>query len=266
MRGPPVSAVGHAPPQRRNLAAEKARKQKLIAAGAIAVLAIVLAFQLPRTLKALHSSGNSTPAPAAPSPAATPAAAPAPAASPAEQKPSRELQALLSGRVVDPFASRGASSVDPAPRPIAAPAGMRDPFAHGGTSSLDAPVRDVSAPPGLRDPFVRPSASVPSESIKQIVVGSGTGKPTIGYIVVLASIPLNEGRGAAVQFAHRATAAGIKGVAILNSSSRKPLRHGYWVVYIGSWKSVLTAINAASAVHGVPGYGGSYVRQLVRYG
>jgi hypothetical protein len=100
-----------------------------------------------------------------------------------------------------------------------------------------------------------------------IVIGTrGHGAATIGYIVILASIPLAEGEGAAVLFARQARADGIGGVHILNSSSRKTLRHGYWAVYIGPYKTVSAAEHAASAVHTIVGYGGSYVRELIRFG
>ena len=99
----------------------------------------------------------------------------------ATPKPPAEAARLLEGlAVVDPFATRKLASGDPAPRAVAAPAGARDPFVKVATSTVLSP--------------------------KRIVIGTPTAgaTPTVGYIVVLASIRTGAGRGVAERIAARA--------------------------------------------------------------
>jgi len=254
-------------PRRRDVAAEKARRQKMIAVVGVVVLTVVLAIQVPRTMKMLDSGGGgATPTAAVPVAAPTPTRAPGPAVKAhAAPKQPTALQALLHGSAGDPFTSRALSGHDPAPRSVAGPAGVQDPFGSRQIPDRNPASRAVSGPQGLRDPFAKPGTAAPP--IKRIVIGvpGKHGTSAVGYIVVLASIPLGEGRAAATRFAQQVRSRGIGGVGILNSSSRRPLRHGYWVVFIGSYKSVAAAETAAVRVRGL-GYGGSYLRQLVRYG
>jgi hypothetical protein len=85
-----------------------------------------------------------------------------------------------------------------------------------------------------------------------------------GWIVILASIPTGEGRAAAESAAAAARRGGVGGVSILNSSKRKPLRGGYWVVYTGPFPSQGVANQNANHVHG-RGYDSAYIRQLIVY-
>ena len=117
--------------------------------------------------------------------------------------------------------------------------------------------------------LLAPAAPTPvhvSQLPGKIVIGTpGAGRVAVkGWIVILASIPTGRGQRAASAFAASAHAKGLGTVSLLNSSNRRPLRGGYWVVYTGPYGS-LTAVNkASSAVHG-KGFSTAYIRQLVIY-
>ena len=51
---------------------------------------------------------------------------------------------------------------------------------------------------------------------------------------------------------------------MLNSSNRRPLRGGYWVVYTDPVPTLVAAEHRASSVH-ASGYGTAYLRELVKY-
>ena len=225
--------------------AAKERRQKYFVAAAVLVLVVVLAIELPGVM----SHGGS-------SPATQTAAAPAPAV---------------------------AAPVAPVHNPAALRAALRhpghDPFVGttrpgSGANTLGS----VPNPPGLHDPFasratpeatIAPAAPTPvhvSQLPGKIVIGTpGAGRVAVkGWIVILASIPTGRGERAATAFAASAHAKGLGTVSLLNSSNRRPLRGGYWVVYTGPYGS-LTAVNkASSAVHG-KGFSTAYIRQLVIY-
>ena len=105
---------------------------------------------------------------------------------------------------------------------VSAPAGLHDPFVLSGARSAPVPVSAPSTPT---------SAGLP----KQIVIGKpGKGRVAKrGFIVILASIPTAQGQKAASAVAANARRHGVGSVSILNSSNRRPLRGGYWVVYTG---------------------------------
>jgi hypothetical protein len=232
-----MSSVGYAQGRRQRAAAAKERRKKLLAVGGVVLLILVLAIQVPRTLKMMN--GDSSGAPSTAAPAASPAAA-APAA-----KPRKAPRFLRGAAVSDPFASRGIADGEPAPGSVSS--NLRDPFQGGSTATAPAP-----APRRL--PLVG-----------QIVVGTpGRGAPKVGYTVVLASIPTSSGRAQAVRFAGTARARGVANVGVLQSSTRNRLRPGYWVVYSGEFRNVAGVQRAASRVH-AQGYSTAYVRQLVRY-
>ena len=86
---------------------------------------------------------------------------------------------------------------------------------------------------------------------------------THGWIVILASIPTGSGRNAATRFA-RGARANVGGLSILNSSNRRPLRGGYWVVYAGPYASLGTVSRKAGGIHAA-GYRSAYIRELVTY-
>jgi sporulation related protein len=207
--------------------AAKQRRQKIIVIVGCVLLVGVMAFELP---KVLHRSAGA-PVSAAP-------------VSPAAPKPKVLPKTLRSNTGVDPFASRALSSSDPAVGP-ALPG--RDPFA---------------ARPGQNAPPETTAPALP----ETIVIGTPTGHGAAvhGWIVILASIPTKEGQASATSFARNARANGVSAVAVLNSSNRRPLRGGYWVVYSGPVQTVSAAERLASELHS-SGYRAAYVRGLIEY-
>jgi hypothetical protein len=135
----------------------------------------------------------------------------------------------------------------------------------------------VPNPPGLHDPFASgsspegatapPAPTVPGPAIKGTIVIGKPGSGTVaqhGWIVILASIPTAKGKGAATSFAAAAKRAGVGSPSILNSSNRRPLRGGYWVVYTGPFSTLGEVNRGAGAVHG-RGFTSAYIRQLIVY-
>lgn len=165
--------------------------------------------------------------------ASTPSAAPVAAA------PTRPTNSEYKGAGGDPFAGNPLPNQDA--RPVKA--GGADPFKGGGpTAVAEQPI------PG-----------------QVIVVGQPGGHrvATHGWIVILASIPTRNGRASAVQFA-RGAGKRVGSVSILNSSNRRPLRGGYWVVYSGPYPT-LAAVSRRSANVRAAGYDGAYIRELITY-
>jgi hypothetical protein len=147
----------------------------------------------------------------------------------------------------------------------------KDVFAASVSGGGGSTVRDVPTPAGSVDPFARPaptgsSAAVTSPLPEQIVIGSPGANRTQshGWIVILASIPTGEGRAAAATFAEKVQRSGFNGASILNSSNRRPLRGGYWVVYLGPYQAIGAASSASASVH-ARGYPTAYLRELIVY-
>ena len=222
----------------------KERRQKFFVVGALVVLAVVLAFELPTIL---NHGGSSTPSSASSVATQAPTAPAAPVQNPAA------LRRALRQPAHDPFAAR---------------------TIHPGANTLGS----VPNPPGLHDPFASratPEAAIAPAAPKPVVVSQLPGKIVIGtpghgrvavtgWILILASIPTGKGERAATAFAASARAKGLPRVSLLNSSNRRPLRGGYWVVYTGPYGSLTAVNNASSAVHG-KGFSTAYIRQLVIY-
>jgi hypothetical protein len=224
----------------------KDRRQMVMVGVLGVVLLALLAFQLPKLLKSSGSSSSSAPAPVVP---ATPT--PAPASSPAAS--SAALRAAMKQPARDVF-QRPAMTVDSTLGSVAPPPGLHDPFASPKS------VAAVSAP-------AAPPAPVQTTSLPgTIVLGTpGAGKVAVqGWIVILASIPTSDGQAAAEAFAAKARRAGLSSVAILDSSTRKGLRGGYWAVYTGPYENIGQVSTAATNVHAA-GYGSAYIRELLVY-
>jgi hypothetical protein len=213
--------------QRRGAAraAAKRRRQAIFLIVLIALLAVLLAWELPRVLRRSEAASSS----AAPS---------APATNPHQRLNLR----------------RGAGS---------------DPFLRTPLPNQDAPV----VTRGGRDPFkgggsvVRPKQPVPGQFApgRQFVIGRPGGQRVAhhGWIVILASIPTRNGHASAVHFARRARG-NVGSLSILNSSRRRPLRGGYWVVYSGPYPSLSAVSRRAANIHAA-GYGTAYIRELITY-
>lgn len=224
----------------------KERRQKIIAAVGVVILLLLLVLELPKTLDRLKGSSSSSSAAPAVQPAA-PATPDAAAASTA-----KAYRALLKQPPHDVFSQRqvvGPSTLGS----VATPAGLHDPFAKPNTPQAEV------APPAQK-----PVAASPLPGT--IVIGTpGANKVTQqGWILILASIPTAQGRAAAAAFASRAGGAGIGDVSLLNSSNRRPLRGGYWVVYTGPYNTLAEVSSAANHVHS-SGFATAYIRQLVVY-
>jgi hypothetical protein len=138
-----------------------------------------------------------------------------------------------------------------------------DPFAGNPLPNQDA--RAVTA--GGADPFKGGGPAVVAQRPipGQIIIGRPGGHRVAshGWIVILASIPTRNGHASAVQFARRARAR-VGSLSILNSSRRRPLRGGYWVVYSGPYPSLNAVSRRAGTIHS-SGYGSAYIRELITY-
>jgi hypothetical protein len=206
--------------------AAKQRRQKILVAVLAVVLVALLAYQLPHVLE--RSSGNSSPAVAA-----------APAAS--TREPERK-RLPGGGNGADPFAVKSLANGDA--RAVAT--GGPDPFTGQSAASSSA-------------------ATSPAALPKQIVIGRPGGNRVAkrGWIVILASIPTDNGRRAALRFA-RGARSNVGGLSVLNSSNRRPLRGGYWVVYSGPY-STLAAVSRRAGRIQAAGYRTAYIRELITY-
>jgi hypothetical protein len=212
--------------------AAKQRRQKILLGVLLVIVIAALAYEAPGIIKQIQ--GSSSPASAVGPPVQT------------TQPKAHTLPKALRGAVGDPFAVRALADGDSG----VAPSFGRDPF----------------APPPA--PSATPTGPAPSDASplpQQIVIGKPSGKgATRGWIVILASIPTGEGRGSATSFAEVARRRGISPVSVLNSSNRRPLRGGYWVVYTGPVATLSEVENLAAQVH-ANGYGTAYVRELIVY-
>ena len=204
--------------------AAKQRRQKILVAVLVAALAVILAWEVPN-LRARSSGSSSAAVPAAPA-----AAAP------------RHVPRHVTGSGADPFAPKSLSNGDA----HAVSGGGPDPFTGSPGSSWSAKNSPVALP-------------------KQIVIGRPGGHRVAkrGWIVILASIPTRNGRSAALSFA-RGARRSVGGVSVLNSSNRRPLRGGYWVVYKGPY-STLTAVSQRAGTIHAAGYRTAYIRELISY-
>ena len=229
--------------RRARVAAAKERKKKIFAFAGLGVLGLLLFFQGPRMLE-LFDSGSTTVA-APPAPATT-------TAEPAEPEPPPRL----GSRSVDPFSARALANNDPEAGSVPAPAGTRDPF---------RPTGSGEAAPG-ETPVKPPSAPGPSPLPRRIIVGTPTrdGVSTRGWIVVIASIPTRNGIRSAERFATQVRRDGLTAIGVLESSTRKPLRAGYFVVYNGPYATLSAVQRAADHVHAF-GYRTAYIREIIRY-
>ena len=221
----PGAAIGRRGSANNARVAAKQRRQKILVGVLAGVLAAMLAYEVPHLLKRSSVS----------SPVAVPTA-------PAASTP-KHVSRHGGGSGADPFAAK---------------------------SLPDSDARAVAG--GGSDPFTRSSASSSSSSASataalpsRIVIGRPGGHRVAkrGWIVILASIPARNGRHAAQSFAHGARRS-IGGVSVLNSSSRRSLRGGYWVVYTGPYSTLTAVSRRAGNIHAA-GYRSAYIRELVTY-
>jgi hypothetical protein len=224
-------------------AAAKQKRQKIMVIGGVVLLVLILAYEIPHTLSLLKSSSTPTAVTAAP-----------PVTSPSTNTGSA-LRAVRRHTPVDPFTGGAALAGEPAYGQVASPRGLRDPFGNSGAG--------VNAVAPVTPPTVTPQVQLLP---KQIVIGSpGKGRVAVrGWILILASIPTGQGRASATTVANKARNNGLTFVSVLNSSNRRPLRGGYWVVYTGPYPSLGSVNSASTHVH-ASGFGDAYIRQLIVY-
>ncbi len=234
-----------------NAAAAKQRRQKILVIVGLVILAAILAYEVPHTLKLLKGS-SSTAAALAPTTAVVPSGG-------AQTRATAALHGLRRHLPVDLFAVTRVSAGVTTFGQAANPPGLHDPFASAGSSTSSAPPAQTTGTGGTTSP---PIHILP----KQIVIGQpGAGRvATHGWILILASIPTGQGRSSAATIAERARNHGLTFVSILNSSNRRPLRGGYWVVYTGPYPSLGSVNSASTHVH-ASGFGDAYIRQLIVY-
>lgn len=204
--------------------AAKQRRQKILVVVLAVVLAVLLAWEVPHLMN--RSSGSSSAAAAAAPAASTP----------------RHVSRHVGGNGADPFAPKALSNGDP----HAVSGGGPDPF---------------TGSPGSKWSAANSTAALPN----RLVIGRPGGHRVAkrGWIVILASIPTRNGRSAALSFA-RGARQSVGGVSVLNSSNRRPLRGGYWVVYKGPY-STLTAVSQRAGTIHAAGYRTAYIRELISY-
>lgn len=222
--------MARAAERRAQAAASKERRKKIFMILGICVLGILLVIQLPKLLG--RGSSETAAVPTTPIPQAAPPTE--------ETEPEPTPRILRIPPVVDPFAQRPLASGDPPPADVAWPAGARDPFVRATVATVIAPKRIIIGTP-------KPGVT-----------------PTVGYIVILASIRTSAGRGVAERIAEQARRDGLDRVGVLNSSTRRPLRAGYYVAYAGPYSSG-SAVHDARDEARLLGYRTAYIRELVRY-
>jgi hypothetical protein len=85
---------------------------------------------------------------------------------------------------------------------------------------------------------------------------------TNGYTIVLTSLPLTAGAGAARAKAFAALRAGLRQVGVLVSSSYPSLQPGYYVVFSGVYPSLADA--QSSLDRAKASFAGAYARPIAR--
>jgi len=229
--------------------AAKARREKIILIVGFALLLGIVAFEGPKTLKRLQgSSASSAPAQAAATPATATPAVPA--------KPVN-LKSLARFAARDPFVPQvvTGTSAGPTVTPATAPAVRASHFVE-----KDPFVQQLSIAP-TATPATAPAAGKGAEGgpkaqpVQPVLSGSGA------YIVIVASVPVGQGRLEALRQAGAARARGIPGVKIVVSSDYPTLREGYFAVYSGPYKTLAAARQAAASIRG-QGYFSAYTRRL----
>jgi hypothetical protein len=116
-----------------------------------------------------------------------------------------------------------------------------------------------------------PVASVPTDVTPTAPPpeGAGRGNPVEwpadedGFTVVLASLPVSNGRDVAVQKARAGIRAGIKEVGVLDSEDYASLHPGFYVVFAGVYPNLEEAQGAVSDATGA-GFPNAYAREITR--
>lgn len=242
--------------------AAKAKKEKILLAVCGVILLAVLALMGPKMLKQLHGSSASAPSTVAPS---------------ASSAPATGAQAAIAAKQVDAFrATKHLASKDP----FVVQLGTEVAAAEGPTPAAPPAVRESKFV--KKDPFVQqltvadaptPSSATPTTSTPTTPTGTAgpaTGKDPTGaaasgsggnYIVMVASIPISDGRATARAAAATARSQGVASVKIVDSSGYPTLRTGFYAVYSGPYPTLAELQPALEQVRG-KGYPSAYTRRL----
>jgi hypothetical protein len=237
--------------KRNRAKAQKAKREKLVLAVCVVILLALVGFEGPKTLRTLRGSSTTStpPTPAAPADSAAPGNAPGTVAT----HPGSTLSRIAKFPAKDPFVQQlGASSGTPAETSPAAPPLVR-------TSHFVA-----------KDPFVQQltleqstgtTAASPATDVRPRHQGEVAGNGH--YIIVLASVPLADGKPNADEAAAAARKAGVARIGVVNSSSYPTLRTGFYAVYSGPYPTLGALASALQQVRG-QGYPSAYTRRLAR--
>ena len=224
-------------------AAAKQRRQKIIAGGLGVVLIAVLAYEVPHLLKLVQRqerrAGRSPPHDAG--------------------GRCRRAARICSRRfgaapAADPFAQLLPTNGDPTAATSPSRRGSVDPFAAQVVveSILDTDAhRRSSTQPVAGDDRDRHARRRPQ------------GKPRLDRHPRLDPDGRGQGLGNDVSPRRRARRESAP-VSVLNSSNRRPLRGGYWVVYTGPYATLNAVTTRAGSVHS-QGYPTAYIRELIVY-
>lgn len=108
-----------------------------------------------------------------------------------------------------------------------------------------------------------PAATTPAPARKNPNALTAWPANTSGYTLVLESLPVSNGRSAALARARQAKRKGLDDVGILTSADYSSLHAGYYVIFAGIYRSASEASSALAAAraHGFPD---AFERQITR--
>jgi hypothetical protein len=227
---------------------------------------LLLAVQVPRTLRMLSPAEPAVVTPPAEVAVPVPVeAVPAPSAAPEVTAQIDRIQRLYTAK--DPFARKAISGPAQNAGVRAAPAGALDPFVRRVAGGASEPVQVVEVS-GVRDPFTPRAAEAPAPApapppppaVKEPLPVTA---PARGYTIILASVPVANGRAAAQQVAAAARARGVAKVGVVRSSDYSTLRPGYFAVHSQLFETRAEAQRAVGQAR-AQGYPKAYVRPLGR--
>lgn len=258
-------------------AARVRRERRLLVVGAL-LLAALLAFEGPKTMRSLQGK-SSSPAPA-PAPAST---SPARTAT-APQSQSQSVVSRFAAK--DPFVPQlGANGTPPAGPTSATPPRVRDshfvskdPFKQQlAPPASSPPAATPAVPPKVLPPrpvAKKTAANKKAESAPAVKAKAPAASPrpssqsaphltasVKGIVVIMESVPVARGIVAAKRVAVRARTRGVPKANLLFSSRYPALRSGFYAVYSGPYSAPAKALKALKVAR-ESGYTSAYVRQL----
>ena len=191
-----------------------------------------------------------------------PAAAPAPA-TPARPAPEAEPRSGASALLAKATQRRSVRGADRSPNDDPQPAARLGAGRHARPVRSRAPRRPPQRARAGAQPRPPRRAAAAADRRRHAVLAERGRRSTAGS----SSSPRcgrGAGRAYAERFATRRAADGLGTVSVLDSSTRKPLRAGYFVVYTGPFATLAAVQRSAAHVHAF-GYRTAYVREILRY-